>query len=202
MRPFSYIIACMDTGLAILISTIMATAGWFYTSRQQRQIDRRQHTYRIIIRQQDDPKFADSLDRIRTLLDKEKVPHPDDDHNREDIDKLDYLLNHYEFLSAAIWAGDVDENLMKSCEYSRITKLFGKMGTYINDCRDFREQPSMFENLDHLAARWVSNKLTPAEMLFETITLRPCRQYPSWVPAVDRWYARAAKVRRRFRRSN
>lgn len=186
----------MFTGVAIIISTGFATLGWLYTGRLQRLMDRRQHTYRIIIRQQDDEKFSVALERIRSLLEKGKIPRPDDETSREDVDKIDYLLNHYEFIAAAIWVGDVDEQLMKLCEYSRITKLHVKMADYINDCREYREQPTMFENLESLSSRWTDANQTLGEKVYEFVWLKPCRNCPPWAERINYWHAWVKNIRR------
>jgi len=38
----------MDEGLAVIIAAILAIAGIFYTSRQQRKMLRKQHTFQVI----------------------------------------------------------------------------------------------------------------------------------------------------------
>jgi len=176
----------VDTGLAILISAVLATIGWLYSGRLQRVMNRRQHTYNIILRQHDDDNFDRALDGVRDMLAEDKIPHPSEKSRVDDIKKLDYFLNHYEFLCAAIWSGDIDENLIHSCEFSRITKLSEKMSRYIADCRAYRAQPTMFKNLETMAERWKGPPLTPAQRTYETFLLRPCATFPKWVSWADR----------------
>lgn len=167
----------MDPGPAIIISAVLASIGWLFTIRSTRLVDRRKHTYGLLLRQLDDPKFAAALDRIKALLEKNNLPDPDDELRQDDISKIDYLLNHYEFLSAAVWCGDIDEKLLRACEYSRITKLFQKTKTYIDKAREWRNQPTMYENLQLLQQRWCSEGLNPGQKAWEFCSLKPSKQW-------------------------
>ena len=181
----------LETSTAILFGAIFATVGWMHTSRAQRRADRRNHTYSIIIRHQDDSQFHDALKVVRETLEADNIPSPDDKERRSDIIELDYFLNTYEFLAAAIWCGDFDESLLKYCEYTRVTKLFRKMTPYIESCRKYRDQPTMFENLETLADRWEHKNSGPLERLYEWATMRPCRASPSWIIWGDNKYKNA-----------
>ena len=176
----------MEPGTAILISAFAGTIGWFVTVRSNRLADRRQHTYRVIIRQQDDERFSTALEKIRQLLVDDDLPAPDDNQRLEDIKQIDYFLNHYEFMSAAIWCGDMDETLIRSCEYSRMTKLFSKMRGYIEASRRFREQPTMYENLENIRARWLTDDLSGTHKLCEFLMLSPYRTLPATLSLVER----------------
>lgn len=174
----------MDTGIAIFISALTATAGWLYSGHLNRVMDRRQHTYRIVIRQKDDEKFAAALRRVRALIKANDFPKSQDDDGRiDDVASIEYLLNHYEFLCAAICAGDVDENLVRACDETRIKRLCNKMADYIEVCR--KDQPTAFEHVEFMATRWRADDRTRASKCYEFFFLKPCRKVTLW----DRGYA-------------
>ena len=174
----------MDTGLAILISAVLATVGWLYSGHLNRVMERKQHTYRIVIRQKDDEEFAEALPVVRALIRKDNIPDSQDDEARaDDIRRIDYLLNHYEFLCAAICAGDVDEKLVRACDETRIKRLHETMTGYISRARE--TQPTAFEHLEFIAGRWTSDERTRASKCYEFFFLRPCRKVTLW----DRGYA-------------
>jgi hypothetical protein len=133
----------------------------------------------------DDSRFSDSLEKVRNLTRSNDLPNPNDDDRKSDTDDLDYLLNHYEFLSAAIWCGDIDERLMKSCEESRLTKLFTQTKTYIDENRRVDEQPSMWENLEKLVDRWGAWPPSTADRVYEFSTMRPCQECPNWLQKIN-----------------
>lgn len=175
----------MDTGLAIFVGAILATTGWLYGGRLQRLTARGHHTYQIVTRQQDDQRFIKSLETARLLIKDGSLLNLKDNSLKEQRNDLDYLLNHYEFLSAAIWRGDIDEKLMKSCEKSRLTSLFNQTKIYIDESRKTAKQPSMWENLERLAGRWGAWSPSPAERIYEVVMMRPCYECPRWLRRIN-----------------
>jgi hypothetical protein len=171
----------MDSGVAILISAAFATAGWIYSGRIQRHTSRRQHTYGIITRQLDDDKFEKALNSIRKAVNERFVPQLDKLNPTEQMLDIDYLLNHYEFLSAAILCGDIDEKLLRSCEFSRMTKLYAYMRDYIEQNRTEFDQPTMFQNLEDIVLRWNRTYQPISERFLEVIAFRPLRRSPRWI---------------------
>src|SRR5687767_5469907 len=99
----------MDPGFAVLISALFATVGWLYNGRIQRIMNRRQHTYQIIIRQQDDEEVKSALKVLRKVLRAGAPPRQGDPLSGDTMETLDFLLNRYEFIAAAVWCGDIDE---------------------------------------------------------------------------------------------
>ena len=149
-------------------------------------MSRRQHTYQIINRQQDDKLYADSLSRLRLILQNGGLPRLNDKTRQDDHEKIDYLLNHFEFLSAAIWAGDIDERLMRDCHRSILLRLNEQLSEYIEENRDAADQPSMWIHLQKLAERWDGDDPRWFERLYEAVMLRPCRECPKWLRLIDR----------------
>jgi hypothetical protein len=184
----------VDTGLAILISAVTATLGWLYTGRSQRAIDRRQHTYTLLLRQQDDDKFGHALDRLGELVSDSDIPHPADPDRSRDIGHLIYVLNYYEFMCAAVWCGDIDERLLRSWDQSRVVKLSSVMSEFIRQCQEDRNQSTMFEHLLALADRWSGPEPARVLRLYEAVMFQPCRTYPSWIQWLSRQVDRQPKT--------
>ena len=144
----------MDTGVAIIVTGLWATIGWYYTGRVQRTMSRRQHTYNIITRQHDDKRYEDALNTVRAAIKSNSIPTPVKTDPSERHKHIDYFLNYFEFLSAAILCGDIDEKMIKAVEYSKIVKVPVIFREYIDQIRVIADQPTMYENIDALARRW------------------------------------------------
>jgi hypothetical protein len=128
----------------------MAILGIFYTSRQQRKLLRKQHTYQVIEKLNDWKEFDANLDFASRLIKAGKIPRLCDEKNKEDCERIDLILNYYEFLCAAIIAGDIDEGLVRSVEESRLTRCFLKFIDYIQENRDDRGTQIIWENLEFM----------------------------------------------------
>jgi len=175
----------VDSGTAIFIGAILATVGWLYGGRQQRLTSRRQHTYQIILKQQDDERFEAALERLRALLKENDIPPAADSKRKTDQDYLDYLLNYYEFLCAAIWCGDVDEKLIRLCEETRLKNLTSKLCGYISDNRKTHSQRTLWKNLEEMAVRWGKRRQPLSYRIYEVYTQKPCKTDPRWRGYVD-----------------
>ncbi|MFL6857669.1 MAG: DUF4760 domain-containing protein [Allosphingosinicella sp.] len=163
----------MDEGIAVIIAAILAILGIFYASRQQRKMLRKQHTYQVIEKLNDWPVFDQNLDFASSLIKADKVPRLCRDHDKENCDKIDFLLNYYEFLSAAVIAGDIDESLVRRVEESRLCRLYLKFLPYVQENRDDRDSDKIWENLEFLCYRWAVDPHDPLGDLLSLILLRP-----------------------------
>src|SRR3712207_5886170 len=105
-----------DEGWAVIIAAFMAIAGILYSSKESRKALRKQHTYNVLDKMNDWDKLDEAYDKARAMMNEGKVPSRCKDADREICDTLDFLLNHYEFLAAAIVSGDLDEGLVKRIE--------------------------------------------------------------------------------------
>lgn len=70
------------------------------------------------------------------------------------------LLNEYEFISAGILSGDLDEHLMRKCIRGNLTKLVNQCLPYIRHLRGEKiegspRKPLLYENLLRVHERWV-----------------------------------------------
>lgn len=182
----------MDSGIAVLISATMATAGWLYSGRVQRLMSRRQHTYQIIIRQQDDAKVGAALTLLHKIRASSSPPRLTDPLDADKIEIIDFLLNRYEFIAAALWCGDIDENLLRRCDKSRMIALTTVLAGYISDKRTNNSQQSLWRNLEHISERWQRWEKREASSLchraYERWQMRPCRELPKAIASIDRWH--------------
>jgi Domain of unknown function (DUF4760) len=175
-----------DPATAVAISTVIfATAGWLWNGRLQRSTERRKHTYSIVALQQADNVYRSAIILLRGIGPKGLTKKAAAALPQEDIDKLDHMLNHYEFLAAAIWCGDVDEKLIRMCDETLILALRSRLKIYMNEKKKNRDQPSMWEHMDNLATRWEGPTPTRVVRLCESILQRPFMCCPKWLKPID-----------------
>lgn len=160
--------------------------GWMALWRPAATADESSPAYlSIILKQQDDKRFEAALEHLRSLLKEKDIPPVDDSDRKTDQDHLDYLLNYYEFLCAAIWCGDVDEKLIRLCEETRLRNLNSKLSGYISDNRKTHRQLTLWKNLEDMAVRWGKRRQPSSYRMYEVYALKPCRIDPKWGRYVD-----------------
>lgn len=163
----------MDQGLAVITAAILAIAGIFYTSRQQRKVARKQHTYQVLDKLNDWADFDKKLDSARQFgLSKRKLD-PACATDKTDCDIIDFVLNYYEFLSSAIICGDVDEELVRRVEEERLSRAYLKFMYYISAVRLLEKAPGYWENLEFICYRWRVEKRDELERVIDGFRLRP-----------------------------
>jgi len=137
---------------AIVIAAVLATFGWLYTNRTNQLTNRRQHTFLVFhdFRLKDD--LVRRIERVADLVANKDLPNPYDKNRRDDVREIDKLLNHYEFVCAAVFNGDMDEAFVRSCEYTMITIIPKELSKYINESK--ARQATVFDNIISLADRW------------------------------------------------
>lgn len=135
--------------------------------------------------QQDDKTYRSAIVLLRRIGAKGLSKTKASALTQADIDKLDHILNHYEFIAAAIWCGDVDEKLIRMCDETLILALRGRLKVYIDEKKKARKQPSMWEHLDKLAIRWGEPQPTRVVRLYELATQRPCAKCPTGLRPLD-----------------
>ncbi|HEX8579698.1 MAG TPA: DUF4760 domain-containing protein [Allosphingosinicella sp.] len=163
----------MDEGISVIIAAVLAILGIFYASRQQRKMLRKQHTYQVLEKLNDWSDFEKNLDFASSLIRAGKVPRLCGESDKDSCDKIDFLLNYYEFLASAIIAGDIDEGLVRRVEQSRLCRLYLKFLPYIEENREDRESSSMWENLEFMCHRWTLGRSDPFEAALTLFLLRP-----------------------------
>lgn len=143
----------MDVALAILIGACSTTLGWLYTARRTRALARKQHTFSVLLQATFNKEHQSSLAELSTHLKARKCPQFNGDNEALRV-SFRHVLNHYEFIAAALRNGDFDERLIRDTERATVVALFETCEDYIYALRDRRERQSVYEHLEWLYIRW------------------------------------------------
>ncbi len=100
----------MPVPFAVLLSAVLATSGWIYTSWLGRVLAKKQHTMTILVK----GNFCEELNKAhekiqQPLLDYRKDKTIDEETFNEILPELNRVLNNYEFIAAGIRLGYLDE---------------------------------------------------------------------------------------------
>lgn len=163
----------MDEGLAIIIAALMAILGIFYTSRQQRKMVRKQHTFQVIDKLTGWQELDKNVEFAAGLLKAGKVPTLCNDGDADSCEKIDFVLNYYEFLASAILCGDIDEELVYRMERGRLVRAYLAFIPYIEENREDHKTVRLWENLEFITYRWTSQKVDPFDTTLDRFSLRP-----------------------------
>lgn len=163
----------LDEGFAVIIAAILAILGILYSSRQQRKLLRKQHTFQIIDKLNGWSELEECVSLAARLRRDVRIPTICDSDHKSDCDKLDFLLNYYEVLASAIICGDIDEELVRRMERGRFTRTYLSFLPYIEEARDELDSLQVWENLEFITYRWVSSKGDPFDNLIDQFFLRP-----------------------------
>lgn len=145
----------MSPSIAILIGAALATTGWLYTARRARTLSKKQHTINLMIQASFNKEFLEARNALAPYL--KDCCFPEDvikGENDELKARFRAILNHYEFVSAGIRNGDLDERLLKDSERSSCTMLYKCCENYIWNLRDSRDRLTLYEHLEWLYERW------------------------------------------------
>ena len=85
------------------------------------------------------------------------VPERETQEFKDLLPHLRLVLNHYEFVSAGIRRGDVDEQLVKDAERGTILSAYESLERWIFELRTNRRRQSLYEHLEWLHRRWEKN---------------------------------------------
>lgn len=163
----------MDEGIAVIVAAIMAILGIFYSGRQQRKMLRKQHTFQVIEKLNGSKELDKHVDYASKMLKTNTVPRLCDENNEADCEKIDFLLNYYEFLACAVVSGDIDEELVRLMERSRLCRSYLQFIPYIEENRQERGSDQLWENLEFIAYRWLLPKPDPFDGLVSVFLMRP-----------------------------
>jgi len=171
----------METGTAIISAAILATIGWYVTSRYTQVISRRQHSFQVYDSYRNNKDFHTHRKRAHELVEAGDIPSCKDASRKADIESIDWLLNHYEFICGAILTGDLDERIFKRWEFSRIKNISTKFRDYIDENREKDDQPTLWESLDFMADRWITGApVYDVQQIYEFVMLRPYIKDRPW----------------------
>lgn len=145
----------MSTQDAILVGATLATVGWMYNARKVRTLARKQHTINIMIKGNFDELMRKSHTKISKYIQNQE-PWPDrkSQEYTDLLPSLRYILNHYEFISAGIRRGDLDENLVIDAERGTILSAFESAQGHIFEVRNSRRNQAIYEHLEWIHKRW------------------------------------------------
>jgi hypothetical protein len=170
----------MDQPTAVIIAAVFATVGWLYTNRSNRLLARRRHTFEMFRSYLADPQFILAVKNMGKMVRENRLPTDYRATDREeDIDNVMYLINHYEFVSAAIYNGDLDEKFIRAAEYSRMVRRIDLCMPFIVSIRDGRPQPTFSENLEQIVIRWRDEYPTNWDGIYEWFAMKPRRRWQS-----------------------
>lgn len=155
----------------------MAIAGIFYTSRQQRKLLRKQHTFQVIDRLNGWAELEDCVNHAVALIKKGRIPSLAVKAHARDCAKIEFLLNYYEVLASAVICGDVDEELMRRMERGRLTRTYLKFLPYVEEVRTDDNNIRVWENLEFITYRWERGQHDHFDALVDRMMMRPTIQH-------------------------
>jgi hypothetical protein len=173
----------MDEGLAVIVAAILAILGIFYASRQQRKMLRKQHTFQVIEKLNASKELDGHVEFAARLVQSGKVPRLCDEVHQDSCERIDFMLNYYEFLACAIICGDIDEELVKRMERSRLCRSYLLFIPYVEENREERGE-GLWENLEFICYRWTVHP-DAYNRLIERFLLRP---------AIASYYSQRAEI--------
>lgn len=165
----------MHTSYAILIGAALATLGWLYTSHRGRTLAKKQQTITVMMMANFNEKFLGSRAAITEYVKgNKKLPENIMDADHADLKaELRHVMNHYEFVAAALRNGDLDEKLVKDSERSTLLMVYGNLEEYIWSLRTGRDRESIYEHLQWIHNRWEKKPPSFIIKFFEFLRGKP-----------------------------
>lgn len=163
----------MDAGIAIVIGAVLGTVGWFLGQRQNRNLSRLGHTIELLNSYRDDESHWDALSSVKSMIEAENLPKPDDANRAEDNATLRKLLVHYEYIASAILRGAIDERLVRDCDRSNIVLLYKNTENCVYNLTQIRKRDTIYENFQKLAKRWNGKPPGFFSRTIEVFLMRP-----------------------------
>lgn len=131
-----------------------------------RVIARKKQTADATLASRSDAKLIEGLQCIRRLHDHEqcnlRLYGRQGKATDEDLQRMLYVLNYYEFVSVGIREGIYDDAMWKRAQYSQVTTLWRRVEPLVGELRASRNQPTMFQDFECLATSWLASPLTLA----------------------------------------
>ena len=167
--------------LSIAITAIAITLGWVYTNRQNRAMSRKQHTFNALLHASFAEGFQNNLAKVTPYL-RGKEKHGGE--LPDGSDAIGFMLDHYEFLSAGVRNGDIDEKLLRDGDRGIVVKLYEAFQKRIYASRDRPGREAVYEHLEWLYDRWKRNPPGKVQYFCEWCRGRPLygRRNPIKIP--------------------
>jgi hypothetical protein len=149
----------------LAVSILAATAGWIYTTAEQRRLARKTHTFDMLMSSDITSEFSALLDEIDNRT-RNGPPAP------LDLAQIDQpfrrALNFHEFVCAAIRDRTLDEDLVRNTSRTRMLRLYDYSRDLITALRTTHRNPEALEHFEWFAVRrldydgWKRNLTTNA----------------------------------------
>jgi Flp pilus assembly protein TadB len=167
-------ITSVPPAAAAVAAAILATIGWLYTSRRNRRLSRKQHTFNSLLQSSFNEQFQSNRAIIRPYIVASKFPDDLMTGQHDDLRKaLTSTLNFYEFISAGVRNGDISEALLRDSERSTIVRLFDVAQKYVSTVRDARNRRTYYEHLEWLYVRWHEGPPSVGQRVIEWAIQKP-----------------------------
>ncbi|MER0237910.1 hypothetical protein [Fulvimarina sp. MAC8] len=177
----------ISSGTAILIGAAFATLGVVFTQRASRKLEKQRRAFEMILKHEDSAQLSGAFAEARIYI--EFYKHKCHGPMPEDVIKgVEYLLNHYEYVSSAVWCGDLDEKLMFQSERSRFIAIVQNFDDLIAIKRSTilgegsNNTPSVWSNLTRISRRWDQTRgpRSTLQIALEWWVMRPVRMEEFW----------------------
>ena len=165
--------------IAAITTIIFATTGWIITVTTNRSLSRKQHTFNALLEMSLNKELENRLKKLGPHLRKGTLPVPIDPIAGDLIP----LLDHYEFLAAAIRNGSINEKLLWDSDSSVVVRLVEVSQSFIEDTRrnsprkTEEERNKMWEHIVWLYRRWTDARPCGWQRKVEWFRLHPI--YPT-----------------------
>lgn len=166
-------LASLPTGLVLAVSALLATLGWIYTARRARWLARKHHTFNTLTNVQFSVAFRKAFKALSTYLKTEPRARLDEIEDEDTRQKVRLILNHFEFISAGIRRGDIDEDLVHDTYRGTVRVYFEQLEDYIYSVRNARKRNAIFEHLEWLYVRWEQDPPGRIQRFFEWVKGSP-----------------------------
>jgi hypothetical protein len=158
---------------AILIGAALATCGWLYGARRARSLSRKQHTINVMLQANLNKEFRAAQKLLGEAIDAGKCPDLRSKEYETLRDAFRMVANHYEFISAGLRNGDLEENLIRDSQRGQMLRLYSFCKDFIWNLRDARNRLTIYEHFEWLNGRWAVKPPGRVQKIVETCMGRP-----------------------------
>ena len=146
----------------ILFASFLATLGWLITCCVNIRNTIKQYTITTIMQSRLSATYMSHVDKLNKKFFNFNDPSssfeiPEDffkhEENAELVGSIIYILNYFEFISAALRCGDLDEFLLKNHFRGFFIRTYETSEKYIDELRSVRR--STLEHFSAVYNRWV-----------------------------------------------
>lgn len=163
----------MSEPWATILSVVVVMLGWVYTARRNRRLSRKQHTFNALLNTGFNATYLDSLITVKPYThDSKPCPKPSE-LSEQEYKAVRFILNHFEFISAGIRNGDIDEQLFKDAERGTVVRLFEAFQDLIYGVRQDRKRDAIYEHIEWLYNRWIKSPPPWYQCRWEAFIDRP-----------------------------